>query len=84
MNFDCSNNSFTSLQLLKFRFVRQVRALVVLPTKDLSFQVYKVFKQYLIGTDLKAVHLGNRILEKEKLEIVSEGKHARLLFEGNS
>lgn len=50
-----------------------VRALVVLPTKDLAFQVFKVFKQYLIGTDLKAIYLGNATLEKEKSRILVEG-----------
>lgn len=50
-----------------------VRALVVLPTKDLAFQVFKVFKQYLIGTNLKAICLGNAALEKEMSKILTEG-----------
>lgn len=60
------------VQILKKRMVCCVRALVVLPTKDLAFQVFKVFKQYLVGTNLKAICLGNAALEKEMNKILTE------------
>lgn len=53
--------------------VTRIRALVVLPTKDLSFQVYKVFKQFVIDTNLKVICLGNSSLEKEKDKLVAIG-----------
>lgn len=62
------------LQILKNRLISRIRALVVLPTKDLAFQVFKVFKQYIDGTNLKAICLGNTTLEKEKNKLISSGK----------
>ncbi|KAF4070531.1 hypothetical protein AMELA_G00286450 [Ameiurus melas] len=43
------------VQALMTRVVCEVRALVVLPTKELAQQVYKVFYQYAEGTQLKVV-----------------------------
>lgn len=43
----------TLLKALKSRVVRRVRAVVVLPVKDLAVQVYKVFQAYVHGTELK-------------------------------
>ncbi|XKL66385.1 hypothetical protein PGB90_009805 [Kerria lacca] len=59
------------IQILKNRIEPHIRSLVVLPTKDLSFQVYKVFQKYVIDTDLKVIHLGNLSLEKEKCRLVA-------------
>ncbi|XP_062604068.1 ATP-dependent RNA helicase DDX51-like [Saccostrea cucullata] len=41
------------VQSLKSRTLCRVRALVVLPVRDLAAQVYKVFQQYTKGTNLK-------------------------------
>ncbi|KAG9270384.1 ATP-dependent RNA helicase DDX51 [Astyanax mexicanus] len=43
------------IQALMMRVVCEVRALAVLPTKELAEQVYKVFCSYAEGTDLKVV-----------------------------
>ncbi|XP_034235606.1 probable ATP-dependent RNA helicase Dbp73D [Thrips palmi] len=44
------------VQALRHRFVRHVRALIVLPVQDLATQVFKVFQEFTKGiTDLKAV-----------------------------
>ncbi|XP_017323031.1 ATP-dependent RNA helicase DDX51 [Ictalurus punctatus] len=43
------------VQALMMRVVCEVRALVVLPTKELAQQVYKVFYHYAEGTGLKVV-----------------------------
>ncbi|XP_053480368.1 ATP-dependent RNA helicase DDX51 isoform X2 [Ictalurus furcatus] len=43
------------VQALMTRVVCEVRALVVLPTKELAQQVYKVFYHYAEGTGLKVV-----------------------------
>ncbi|XP_056150198.1 ATP-dependent RNA helicase DDX51 [Lampris incognitus] len=45
------------IQALMERVVCQVRALVVLPTKELAQQVYRVFTSYCEGTNLKVVML---------------------------
>lgn len=48
------------LQVLMQRVVCEVRALVVLPTKELAQQVYKVFDSYAEGTALKVVILSGQ------------------------
>ncbi|XP_040015808.2 ATP-dependent RNA helicase DDX51 isoform X1 [Gasterosteus aculeatus] len=45
------------IQVLTERVVCEVRALAVLPTKELAQQVWKVFKSYSEGTSLKVVML---------------------------
>lgn len=55
-----------------------VRALVVLPTKDLAFQVYQVFKQYISSSDLKIICLGNTALEKEKSKLTAFGNFIKI------
>ena len=41
------------LNALALRVVRRLRALVVLPSRDLAAQVYQVFERYAQGSDLK-------------------------------
>lgn len=62
------------LQILRTRLVRCIRVVVVLPTKDLAFQVFNVFKQYSIGTDLKVICLGNATLDKERNKLIASGE----------
>ncbi|XP_065217611.1 probable ATP-dependent RNA helicase Dbp73D [Planococcus citri] len=59
------------IQILKTRLITRIRALVVLPTKDLAFQVFKVFKQYVGVTNLNVICLGTSTLEKERKKLVS-------------
>ena len=46
-------NHLHLLQTLTKRVVCQVRALVVLPVRELAVQVHKVFQSYCKGTHLK-------------------------------
>ncbi|XP_061602499.1 ATP-dependent RNA helicase DDX51 [Cololabis saira] len=48
------------VQVLTERVVCEVRALAVLPTKELAQQVYKVFVSYAEGTPLKVVMLAGQ------------------------
>ncbi|XP_017280097.1 ATP-dependent RNA helicase DDX51 isoform X2 [Kryptolebias marmoratus] len=48
------------IQVLMQRVVREVRALAVLPTKELAQQVYKVFTSYAGGTPLKVLMLAGQ------------------------
>ncbi|XP_072218782.1 ATP-dependent RNA helicase DDX51 isoform X2 [Leuresthes tenuis] len=48
------------IQVLMERVVCEVRALAVLPTKELAQQVYKVFASYAEGTTLKVVMLAGQ------------------------
>ncbi|XP_030578168.1 ATP-dependent RNA helicase DDX51 isoform X2 [Archocentrus centrarchus] len=48
------------IQVLMERVVCQVRALAVLPTKELAQQVHKVFTSYSEGTNLKVVMLAGQ------------------------
>uniref|UniRef100_A0A3B3W1X2 ATP-dependent RNA helicase n=1 Tax=Poecilia latipinna TaxID=48699 RepID=A0A3B3W1X2_9TELE len=48
------------IQVLMERTVCEIRALAVLPTKELAQQVYKVFVSYAEGTPVKVVMLGGQ------------------------
>ncbi|XP_032445644.1 ATP-dependent RNA helicase DDX51 [Xiphophorus hellerii] len=48
------------IQVLMERTVCEIRALAVLPTKELTQQVYKVFASYAEGTPVKVVMLGGQ------------------------
>ncbi|KAM4711604.1 ATP-dependent RNA helicase DDX51 [Anableps anableps] len=48
------------IQVLMERTVCEIRALAVLPTKELAQQVYKVFASYTEGTPVKVVMLGGQ------------------------
>ncbi|VVC26320.1 Helicase superfamily 1/2, ATP-binding domain,DEAD/DEAH box helicase domain,P-loop containing [Cinara cedri] len=56
------------IQTLQEHTTRQLRALIVLPTKDLAVQVFKVFSYFIKNTfDLKVV-----LLESTKLTLIKE------------
>nr|XP_046266290.1 ATP-dependent RNA helicase DDX51 [Scatophagus argus] len=58
------------IQVLMERVVCEVRALAVLPTKELAQQVYKVFTSYAEGTTLKVVMLaGQKTFAAEKASL---------------
>ncbi|XP_072355103.1 ATP-dependent RNA helicase DDX51 isoform X1 [Scyliorhinus torazame] len=59
------------VQGLMNRVVCRVRALVVLPTKELAQQVYKIFSSYAEGTTLKVVIVaGQKALPAEQTSLV--------------
>ncbi|GLH10172.1 Probable ATP-dependent RNA helicase Dbp73D [Gryllus bimaculatus] len=59
------------IQALKSRVMRHVRALVVLPVRDLALQIFDVFKEYCKETDLKVILLtGHSSFVKEQQELV--------------
>lgn len=69
------NIFFTLFQALKTRVVPQIRALVVLPLKDLAMQVFKVFLTYCKGTPLKVVLVtGETSFQREQNELVRRSK----------
>ena len=51
------------LQALRHRVVREVRALVVLPIRDLAAQVFKVFTTYCQDTPLKVKHTATLMIK---------------------
>ncbi|XP_040272320.1 ATP-dependent RNA helicase DDX51 [Bufo bufo] len=61
------------VQVLTKRVVCEVRALVVLPTKELAQQVCKVFNVYADGTGLKVVLIaGHKSFAKEQETLVTK------------
>ncbi|XP_077296173.1 putative ATP-dependent RNA helicase Dbp73D isoform X2 [Arctopsyche grandis] len=59
------------IQVLSNRLDRQIRALIVLPVKELAAQVAKVFKDYCVGTNLKvALITGSVPFQQEKSQLV--------------
>uniref|UniRef100_A0A8C4T408 ATP-dependent RNA helicase n=1 Tax=Erpetoichthys calabaricus TaxID=27687 RepID=A0A8C4T408_ERPCA len=59
------------VQVLMQRVVCNIRCLVVLPTKELAQQVYKVFNTYIEGTNLKVVMVaGQKPFEIEQASLV--------------
>ncbi|XP_061140430.1 ATP-dependent RNA helicase DDX51 isoform X2 [Syngnathus typhle] len=60
------------LQVLMKRVVCQVRALAVLPTKELAQQVFKVFTSYAEGSTLKVVMLAGQKSFEAELALLSE------------
>ncbi|KAI5710049.1 hypothetical protein M8J75_005324 [Diaphorina citri] len=72
------------LQILQYRVVPRIRALVVLPTQDLASQVYSVFKTYIKGTKLQVVlTVGSTPMLDEQRKLVAvdkvTGKHVSLV-----
>ncbi|XP_078000222.1 ATP-dependent RNA helicase DDX51-like [Glandiceps talaboti] len=60
------------IQALMGRVVCHVRALAVLPTRDLAMQIYQVFNIYCKGTDLKVVLIGaNKSFTQEQTALVT-------------
>ncbi|RUS91135.1 hypothetical protein EGW08_001048 [Elysia chlorotica] len=65
------------IQALKDRVVPHVRALVILPVRDLAIQVFRVFQQYSEGTSLKVTLLaGKKDFHAEQMKLVKERPHA--------
>ncbi|KAF5397686.1 putative dead box ATP-dependent RNA helicase [Paragonimus heterotremus] len=59
------------VQLLALRTQTFVRALVILPVRDLAAQVFNVFKDLTSGTDLKVALLcGQKSFLKEQMDLV--------------
>lgn len=59
------------LNALATRKVRRLRALVVLPSRDLATQVYKVFQRYCKGSDLKVgISIGQSDFCKEQQQLL--------------
>ncbi|XP_071619045.1 ATP-dependent RNA helicase DDX51 isoform X2 [Heliangelus exortis] len=68
------------VQVLLDRVVCQVRALVVLPTKELAQQVSKVFNIYTDGTGLKVVLItGQKSFAKEQEMLVQKSSLADIV-----
>lgn len=70
------------IQTLLNRVVRHLRALIVLPTKDLANQVKEVFEMFSEGTNLKVgLASGSKSISKEQKELVginSYGSNSRV------
>ncbi|XP_031426072.1 ATP-dependent RNA helicase DDX51 isoform X2 [Clupea harengus] len=64
------------VQALSERVLCQVRALIVLPTKELAQQVYKVFCTYAEGTNLKVVMIAGQKSFAAEQASLSENKGA--------
>ncbi|XP_015518446.2 probable ATP-dependent RNA helicase Dbp73D [Neodiprion lecontei] len=61
------------IQLLKHRFVRKVRCLVVLPVQELAAQVYKVVKTYSEHTNLRVTLLSSAAtFQQEQKKLVKQ------------
>lgn len=61
------------VQALKSRVTCQVRALTVLPVRDLAIQVFKVFKTYCENTQLKvALLVGQKQFHQEQQSLVKK------------
>jgi ATP-dependent RNA helicase DDX51/DBP6 len=77
------------LNSLADRQVRRLRALVVLPSRDLANQVYQVFQSYVQGSDLKVgLAIGQSDFEAEKMVLTldpdsnrADTAQQRLLFD---
>lgn len=60
------------IQSLRSRVTCQVRALAILPVRDLAVQVFKVFQTYCKGTKLKvALITGQKTFSKEQQSLVT-------------
>ncbi|XP_031573601.1 ATP-dependent RNA helicase DDX51-like [Actinia tenebrosa] len=62
------------VQALSTQTVCLLQALVLLPTKDLAFQVKQVFEAFVKGTGLKVgLASGNKALAKEQESLIGQG-----------
>jgi ATP-dependent RNA helicase DDX51/DBP6 len=58
---------------------RQIRALVILPVKELAMQVAKVFKDYCVGTNLKvALVTGSTPFQQEQMQLLRYGNRSKV------
>lgn len=61
------------IQNLMNRVICRLRALVILPTRDLAIQTYNVLSEYIIGTNLKVgLITGQRLFKNEQNLLVGE------------
>ena len=68
------------LQALKPRVVTAVRALIVLPTRDLAEQIHSVFSQYTQRTQLRVgLAVGSRTFAQEQRALVRQGPRGNML-----
>lgn len=68
------------IQALKSHFVKQIRALVILPTQDLALQVFKTFKKYSDGTNLNVCLItGRSSFQMEQKQLILESMLRRLV-----
>ncbi|XP_015762958.1 PREDICTED: ATP-dependent RNA helicase DDX51-like [Acropora digitifera] len=68
------------IQTLLNRVVRHLRALIVLPTKDLANQVKEVFEMFSEGTNLKVgLASGSKSISKEQKELVGIKSTGKLI-----
>ncbi|CAH8594503.1 unnamed protein product [Heterobilharzia americana] len=59
------------VQLLMSRVHRCIRALIIVPVRDLAVQVYKIISQLVLGTDIKVgVLAGIQSFNKEQEDII--------------
>ena len=67
------------LNALAHRQVRRLRALVVLPSRDLAKQVYQVFERYAKGSDLKiGLSLGQSDFRTEQTQLLLGGSEGEI------
>lgn len=63
------------IQMIKKYSVKKIRALVILPTKDLARQVFGAFKTYSEGTNIDICLItGQNSFEVEQKQIVTKSK----------
>ncbi|KAK8799464.1 hypothetical protein WA158_006013 [Blastocystis sp. Blastoise] len=73
------------IQALMKQPIRKLRALVILPTRDLAIQVKSVFDLYISGTNLKVgLSIGKQDFIEEQLVIEGEGNGWRKHISENS
>jgi ATP-dependent RNA helicase DDX51/DBP6 len=61
---------------LKHRVVTRLRALVVLPTRDLVTQVKETFEAFCKSTDLKVgVAVGQTSFAQEQAQLIADDTH---------
>lgn len=64
------------IQNIRKRLLRRVRALVVVPTKDLVIQIRNVFRKFISGTDLRAVGLTGSVSIRQEQKHFSSTEHS--------
>ena len=64
---------FDIFQALRQRVTREIRALAVLPVRDLATQVFKVFQTYTEGSNLRVgLLVGQKIFSVEQQSLVKK------------
>jgi ATP-dependent RNA helicase DDX51/DBP6 len=69
------------LNSLSRRQTRRLRALVILPNRDLANQVYQVFQSYVVGSDLKVgLSIGQSDFKAEQMALTMDVSDVQLRF----